>query len=377
LSGRIFLSPPRMTGHEFKYLYEAFHTNWIAPLGGNVDAFENELCALTCTKAAAALSSGTAAVFLGLKALDVGEGDSVLCSDLTFAGSCFPVTYLGARPVFIDSEPEVCNMSPDALRKALEEGERTGRTPKAVIIVDLYGNPADYEKLLPLCRDHGVPVLEDAAEALGSSYKGKSCGAFGELAAFSFNGNKIVTTSGGGAAISSDARLIEKIRFWAAQSREPAPYYEHKEIGYNYRLSNICAGIGRGQLIGLSEKMLARRRIRDFYRESLKDCPVRFIEDPADARSNCWLSVMLLDPGCRVSIPGLISALEKQNIESRHMWKPMHLQPVFNGCGYYTHFDGLSVSSDQFSRGICLPSGEELTEDQLELIAGTVKSCFL
>jgi pyridoxal phosphate-dependent aminotransferase EpsN len=365
-----------MTGHEFKYIYEAFHTNWIAPLGGNIDGFEDELCSITGAKAAAALSSGTSAIFLSLKALGAGAGDTVFCSDLTFAGSCFPITYLDAAPVFIDSEPEGCNMSPAALEKALEEAAKCGRLPKAVIIVDLYGNPADYDKLLPLCGQYGVPVLEDAAEALGSSYRGKSCGTFGDIGVFSFNGNKIITTSGGGAAISNDAKLIEKIRFWAAQSKEPAPYYEHREIGYNCRLSNICAGIGRGQLMGLDDKMRARRRIRAAYIEVLKGYPVSLITEPAFSRSNCWLSVMLLSAQSHNNASGIISALAEKDIEARRMWKPMHEQPVFKGCGYIPHLDGGSVSSELFGRGICLPSGEGLSDCQIELITGVIKSCL-
>lgn len=377
MNERIFLSPPHMSGREFLYLYEAFHNNWIAPLGGNVDGFENELSAITSSKAAVALSSGTAAVFMGLKALGVKEGDSVLCSDLTFAGSCFPIRYLNSTPVLIDSDPISCNMSARALKNALENAAAENRIPRAAVIVDLYGNSADYDKLLPLCDKYNVPVLEDSAEALGASYHGRSCGTFGKMGVFSFNGNKIVTTSGGGAVVSDNAEYIDKIRFWSSQSKEPAPYYEHREIGYNFRLSNICAGIGRGQLSVLREKILGRRRVHDFYVENLKGYPLRFIPGYQNARSNHWLSVMILSPGFSPKVSEIIAALKAQNIESRHMWKPMHDQPVFRNCRFYSDGgNGRAVSSDLFERGVCLPSGETLSTEQLKLIVSTVKSCF-
>lgn len=376
MNERIYLSPPHLCGQEFRFLYEAFHSNWIAPLGKNVTGFEKELCELASSQTAAALSSGTAGVFLGLKALGVAKGDRVFCSDLTFAGSSFPITYLGAEPVFIDSEPQGCNMSPAALETALKDAAEHHCLPKAVEIVDLYGNPAEYDRLLPLCEEYGVPVLEDAAEALGSSMHGKKCGTFGEIGVFSFNGNKIVTTSGGGAVVSGQKDYIEKIRFWATQSREPVPYYEHREIGYNFRLSNICAGIGRGQLTVLEDKIRARRRIHQYYSEHLKGYPLRLIEEPPDSRANCWLSVMLLEPGCKVKSARIIDALESRNIESRRLWKPMHDQPVFRDCAFYPTDGRAAVGSDLFDRGVCLPSGEMLCDGQLAQIVEIIRACF-
>lgn len=377
MENTIYLSPPNMNGMEFQYLYKAFHQNWIAPLGENVDGFEDDLCKTTASKAAVSLSSGSSAVFLGLKALGVGKGDTVFCSDLTFAGSCFPIVWLDAEPVFIDSEPTYLNISPDALESALSTAEKAHRLPKAAVIVDLYGNPADYDRILPILQEYKIPVLEDSAEALGSTLHDHHCGTFGKIGIFSFNGNKIITTSGGGAAVSDNPKYIEKIRFWATQSKEPVPYYEHKEIGYNFRLSNICAGIGRGQLLSLDSKMQQRRHIRNYYSKSLNEYPVRFVCELPDARANCWLSVMLLEPGYEQKVTEIISELKKQKIESRHMWKPMHDQPVFKNCAFFPHTGGsVPVSTDLFNKGICLPSGETLTDGQLDQIVNTIKSCF-
>ena len=372
----IFLSPPAMTGREFQYLYEAFHTNWIAPLGANVSAFEREICAYIRAQDGAALSSGTAAIFMGLKALGVGQGDTVFCSDLTFAASCFPITYLGATPVFIDSEEGSCNMSPEALTLAFQKSEKDNRMPKAGVIVDLYGNPADYDRLLPIFAQYDVPVLEDSAEALGSVYHGNKCGTFGKIGAFSFNGNKIITTSGGGMAVSSSTEIIEKIRFWATQSREPVPYYEHREIGYNLRLSNISAGIGRGQLEGLEKKIEKRRDILDYYTAALKRCPVRFIGREENTRPNCWLSVLFLEQGGIAQANRVLSALEAHGIEGRHVWKPMHEQPVFAAVPFVSQGVNGAFSSRLFETGICLPSGDGLTEMQLEQITDIIRDCF-
>lgn len=365
-----------MTGREFQYLFEAFHTNWIAPLGANVSAFEREICTYTGACDGAALSSGTAAIFMGLKALGVGQGDTVFCSDLTFAASCFPITYLGATPIFIDSDEGSCNMSPEALTLAFQKAEKENHMPKAGIIVDLYGNPADYDRLLPIFAQYNVPVLEDSAEALGSVYHGKKCGLFGQISVFSFNGNKIITTSGGGMAVSSTPGIIEKIRYWATQSREPVPYYEHREIGYNLRLSNISAGIGRGQLEGLEEKIKKRQFIRDYYTAAFKNYPFRFIGIDADTRPNCWLSVLFLEQGGIPQVNRVLSSLIEHGIEGRHVWKPMHEQPVFSAAPFVSHAGNEPVSSRLFQAGICLPSGDGLTEEQLKRITDIIKSCF-
>lgn len=375
MENRIYLSPPHMTGGELKYVYEAFHTNWIAPLGANVDGFEREVCALTGARAAAALSSGSSAIYLSLLALGVQRGDTVLCSTLTFAGSCFPIRMLGAEPVFIDSEPVHCNMSPVALGRALTQMAREGNLPRAAIIVDLYGNPADYGSLLMLCEKYGVPVIEDAAEALGAAYMGRSCGRFGRFGVFSFNGNKIITTSGGGMVLSDDEAAIQKIRFWASQSREPALHYEHKEVGYNFRLSNICAGIGRGQLEGLKEKISAREKIGRRYRQRLGDLPVRFVEPCWGGEPNHWLTVMLVAKGTEEIVGRIIQALDAENIESRPMWKPMHAQPVFADARFFAHEqdDAQGTSLSLFHRGVCLPSGETLTEEEQERVIGIIR----
>lgn len=377
MTERIYLSPPSMTGCEMSFIEEAFRQNRISPTGENIEKFEDEVCALSGVRTAAALSSGTAAIFVSLKALGVSAGDTVYCSDMTFAGSAFPILYLGAEPIFIDCEPTGCNMSPRALEKGLELSSKQNRLPKAVIIVDLFGNPADYDALLPICAHYNIPVLEDAAEALGAVYRGKYCGSFGEAAVFSFNGNKIITTSGGGMVMSNNEKLTRKIKFWAAQSREPVLHYEHKEIGYNFRMSNICAAIGRGQMTGLEEKIRRRKFIKDFYKSALSEYPVRFVTELPECRSNNWLCVMLTDDPNDGAAQRIISALAKNNIESRPVWKPMHEQPIFKDAAFVPHPDGgNSAASDLFRRGICLPSGDGLRVDQLDRIAGIVKSCF-
>ncbi|WP_341348343.1 DegT/DnrJ/EryC1/StrS family aminotransferase [Paenibacillus sp. FSL H3-0469] len=365
---RIYLSPPHMSGNEMKYIQEAFDSNWIAPLGTNVDKFEEEICDYVGMEHGLALSSGTAGIHLALKYFGVGPGDYVFCSDLTFAGSCNPILYQYANPVFIDSEPETWNMSPTALEKAFEWAKNENKMPKAVIIVDLYGQSADYDALLPICEHYGVPVIEDAAEALGASYKGKKCGSFGHIGIFSFNGNKIITTSGGGMIVSNDEEAIKKMRFWATQSREPAKHYEHKEVGYNYRMSNICAGIGRGQLENLNMRIESKKKIRDFYINSLKDFPIEFIPIPDNSDSNYWLTVMLLRSNATVKPFDIIGKLEEGNIESRPVWKPMSLQPLFNESGFFSHSEKEFVGERLFKLGVCLPSGSTLNEVQLNLI---------
>ncbi|WP_438269132.1 DegT/DnrJ/EryC1/StrS family aminotransferase [Paenibacillus odorifer] len=351
-----------------KYIQEAFDTNWIAPLGTNVDKFEEELCEYVGVDHGLALSSGTAGIHLALKYFGVGPGDYVFCSDLTFAGSCNPILYQYANPVFIDSEPETWNMSPIALEKAFEWAKKENKMPKAVIIVDLYGQSADYDLLLPICEKYDVPVIEDAAEALGATYKGKKCGSFGHIGIFSFNGNKIITTSGGGMVVSNDEEAIKKMRFWATQSREPAKHYEHKEVGYNYRMSNICAGIGRGQLRVLNDRIAAKKKIREFYEIALKSYPINFIPISANSEANYWLTVITIEEKCPLKPDDLIGILEVENIESRPVWKPMSLQPLFNTHKYFSHSKEENVGFMLFEKGICLPSGSNLREDQLTKI---------
>lgn len=367
---RIFLSPPHLGGLEESYIKEAIASNWIAPLGPHVNAFERELSAYTGSKAALALNSGTAALHLALRLLRVGAGDIVFCSSLTFIGSANPILYLGATPVFIDSEPETWNMSPIALQKAFVDAEKNGKLPKAVIVVDLYGHSADMEPLLEVCNRYNVPVVEDAAEALGAFHKGRACGNWGKFGIFSFNGNKIITTSGGGMLVSDDEEAIEKALYWATQARDPVPGYQHSEMGYNYRMSNIVAAIGRGQLKVLEQRVQARHRVYKRYYDALCDIPgISFIPESPFGRCNRWLTVISLDPQyCNITPMDLVIALERANIESRPVWKPMHLQPLFKENKYFTHFEQSSVSDRLFRTGICLPSGSNLTEEQQQRI---------
>lgn len=371
---KIYLSPPHMSGLENQYVQEAFDTNWIAPIGPNVDGFEQDVMNYVGAGHALALSSGTAGIHLALKYIGIQRGDYVFCSDLTFAGSCNPILYEQAVPVFIDSEPNSWNMSPAALERAFAWANVQGTLPKAVIIVDLYGQSADYDQLLPICEQYGVPVIEDAAEALGATYHGKHCGTFGHIGVYSFNGNKIITTSGGGMVVSNDEASIHKMKFWATQAREQTTHYEHAEVGYNYRLSNICAGIGRGQLQVLEDRMHAKRGIRARYEERLRDMPVSFMPLLAGGQANHWLTVMTIDKSCHLSTEQIITSLEQDNIEARPVWKPMHLQPLFQDYMYFSH-DG-DVGSDLFQRGICLPSGTALTEEDQDRVIQVIRSCM-
>jgi len=372
---RVYLSPPHMSGKEIEFIKEAFASNWVAPLGPHVDAFELEMAKRVGCRRALALSSGTAAIHLALRLSGVGQGDLVFCSSLTFIGSVNPVLYLGAEPVFIDSEPHSWNMSPVAMEKAFAWARSTGRIPKAVIIVDLYGQSADYDPLLKQCNEYGVPVVEDAAEALGAFYKGKACGTLGRFGVFSFNGNKIITTSGGGMLVSDDEEALKKALFWATQARDPAPWYQHSEMGYNYRMSNIVAAIGRGQLEVLDERVQAHRGIFERYQEAIGDIPgIGFMPEASFGQSNRWLTVMTLNPNiCKVKPMQVIEALAEENIESRPVWKPMHLQPLFAGCKYFTHKDGESVADRLFATGLCLPSGSGMTEEEQERVIQVVK----
>lgn len=380
---RIYLSPPHMSGREREYINEVFDTNWIAPLGPQVDAFERELASYVGVKEVAVLTSGTAALHLALLLLGVGKGDRVFCSSLTFAATANPILYLGADPVFIDSEPESWNMSKGALRRALSDAEQEGTLPKAVIVVNLYGQSADLEPINETCSEYRVPVLEDAAESLGATYKGKMSGSLGKLGVLSFNGNKIITTSGGGALVSDDQKLISKARYLATQARQPARHYEHTEVGYNYRMSNVLAGVGSGQLEVLEDRVAGRRAVFERYFGALKDIDgFEFMPEAEYGRATRWLTVLTVDPGkYGVSRDDIIDALEAENIEARPVWKPMHLQPLYSGCRYYPHFvdEGgplkekgdscLSVSDRLFELGLCLPSGSNLSiEDQDRVI---------
>lgn len=374
MQGRIYLSPPYMAGNEKKYINEAFDTNWIAPLGVNVDMFEKEICEYIGVEHSLALSSGTAGIHLALKYFGVGPEDYVFCSDLTFAASCNPILYQYANPIFIDSEPDSWNMSPIALEEAFKWAKKENKMPKAVIIVDLYGQSADYDLLLPICEQYGVPVIEDAAEALGATYKGKKCGTFGHIGIFSFNGNKIITTSGGGMLVSNDEEAIKKMRFWSTQSREQARHYEHKEIGYNYRMSNISAGIGRGQLEVLDQFIQNRKNIYKVYQEKLAKLPVRFMPISDKGVPNYWLTVLTLSTNSSVKPNDIIGALEEANIESRPVWKPMHLQPLYQNYPFFKHEE--CVSQHLFNTGLCLPSGTAMSDDQTELVMKVIKELF-
>ena len=362
----ILLSTPHMGDNEMSFVEEAFRTNWIAPLGPNVDAFERDIARIAGVDHAAALSSGTAALHLAMVLLDVGPGDRVFCSSFTFAASCNPIRYQHAEPVFIDSDEDSWNMSPAALERALHQASKAGKMPKAVVVVNLYGQSADMDPIVALCDAYDVPIIEDAAESLGARYKGKPSGSFGRLSAFSFNGNKIITTSGGGMLVSDDGALIERARFLSTQARDPAPWYEHSVIGYNYRMSNILAGVGRGQMMVLDERVRARRAVFDAYVAGLAKVPgIAWMPEPAWSYSNRWLSTCTIDPAITgISAFDLIAALGAEMIEARPLWKPMHRQPVFAGCDYVT--DGnASVSDRLFENGLCLPSGSNMSHEEI------------
>ena len=371
---RIYLSPPHMSGDEAVRVSEAFASNWIAPLGPHVEAFEREVAERVGVRAALATSSGTAALHLAGALLGIGRGDLVLCASFTFAASVAPAFHAGAELAFVDSEPGSWNMSPDALERALADCTKRGKLPKAVILVDLYGQSCDMDPLLALSARYGVPVIEDAAEALGSTYRGRPNGSFGAFAALSFNGNKIITTSGGGMLLSNDEEAIARARFLATQARDPAPWYQHSTLGWNYRLSNVLAGIGRGQLVHLDERIAARRRIFDRYAEALDDVRgLSFMPEPSWSCSNRWLSTVLLTDPIKASPLSVLERLESCNIEGRPLWKPMHLQPVFKGTDYWPHESGRDVSGDLFGRGLCLPSGTAMTEQQQDRVIAAVR----
>lgn len=375
MNRRIYLSPPHMSGDEMKYILSAFCTNWIAPMGPNVDAFEEEVAAYIGVNGAVALSAGTAAIHLALKSFGVQQGDYVFCSSFTFAGSCNPILYEKAIPVFIDAEPDSWNMSPKALTLAFERFEKKGKLPKAIIIVNLYGQSADYDKLLPICDYYNVSVIEDAAESIGATYKGKQTGTFGKIGIFSFNGNKIITTSGGGMAVSDDLEVLKKIKFWSTQAREPGNYYEHKEIGYNYRMSNIIAGIGRGQIRVLNDRIKSRKRIHDTYKEAFEDLSeIKMMPIAEYGFPNYWLTIIMLDKNSKTRPCEIISKLEEDNIESRRLWKPMHLQPLFKECDYFCSSE--DISAKLFEDGLCLPSGTAMTDDEISRVISRVRGAI-
>ncbi len=375
MNKRIYLSPPHIGEYEQEFVSDAFGSNWIAPLGPHVDGFEREIVEYTGIKGALALASGTAAIHLALRYLGVQTNDIVFCSSLTFIGSTNPILYQGATPVLIDSEPKSWNMSPSALERAFLDAEQSGTLPKAVIVVNLYGQSADFDALLPICQRYGVPIIEDAAESIGATYTGKASGTFGTFGVYSFNGNKIITTSGGGMLVSDDLEAIEKCRFWATQARDPARHYQHSEMGYNYRLSNILAAVGRGQLRVLDERVKACRQVFERYAEALAEIGgLEFMPELAEGISNRWLTTLTLDPKRSGKTPTqLMDALEQENIEARPVWKPLHLQPLFQGMPYYPHTPDDSVSDRLFEQGLCLPSGSNLTEAEQKQVIRCVK----
>lgn len=375
---RIYLSSPTMHGKEQEFVKEAFDTNWVAPLGPNVNSFEKELAEYVNIPYAAALSSGTAAIHLALRLLGVKKEDIIFVPSLTFSATCNPVIYENATPVFIDSEEETWNMSPEALKKAYEKYP----SPKAVIIVHLYGTPAKLQEIMEICDGKGTVVIEDAAESLSSTYKGKHTGTFGRFGIYSFNGNKIITTSGGGMLVSEEEAMIEKARFLSTQARDPARHYQHSQIGYNYRMSNVTAGIGRGQLLSLDEHKALKKAIYKRYQEAFSDMP-EITMNPLnpDGDANNWLSCMTIKAGCRVTPDMIMDALEAENIECRPIWKPMHLQPVFQEYDFISlseEKDGMiSVSEDIFNRGLCLPSDIKNTQEDMDRIISIVRKVFV
>ena len=370
---KIWLSPPHMGGRERELVKEAFDANWIAPVGPHISNFEQELSKLSQNFNIAALSSGTAAIHLALILAGVQKNDNVICSSFTFSASVNPIKYLGANPIFIDSDKESWNMCPELLTKAIKDGIKNNKKPKAIILVHLYGMPAKLDELIGVASSFEIPLIEDAAEALGSKYKNQQLGTFADFGIYSFNGNKIITTSGGGALVCKNKKLIEKAKFLATQARDEAPHYEHSEVGYNYRMSNVCAAIGVGQLEVLTERVTRKREIFNFYKNELSMIKeITFLEELEPSFSNYWLTTILLDKNSTIDREQLRLHLEKDNIESRPLWKPMHLQPVFKDCKSYVN----GVSEDLFNRGLCLPSGTAMTTEDLKIIVKKVKELY-
>lgn len=375
MNSKIWLSSPHMGGNEMKYIQEAFKTNWIAPLGPNVNGFENELAEYLKINHVAALTSGTAAIHLSLVILGVKPGDEVISSSFTFSATVNPIAYLGAVPVLIDSEEDSWNMDPELLERAIIDRLAIGKKPKAIIAVHLYGMPAKITEIINIAKKFEIPVIEDAAEALGSTYKGKACGTFGDIGILSFNGNKIITTSGGGALVSDNNDFVKKARFLATQARDNAPHYQHSEIGYNYRMSNVLAGIGRGQLEVIGERIAQRRSNFEFYFNNLKKHKsIGFLDEKQFCFSNRWLTTIVVDPiiSGGISIEKIQYKLEKENIETRPLWKPMHLQPIFKDCPSYTN----GVSEKLFNSGLCLPSGSNMSEQDLDRVLFQINQVF-
>lgn len=371
MGDRIWLSSPTMHGEEQKFIKEAFDTNWVAPLGKNVNEFENEISAYIGCKAALAMTAGTHALHIAMKLAGVEQGDIVFCSDFTFAATVNPVSYEKGIQVFIDSERETWNMNPEALEIALK---KYGDKVKAVVVANLYGTPAKLDEIAALCGRYGKVMIEDAAESLSATYKGQQTGTFGKYGILSFNGNKIITTSGGGMLISDDEEAIKKARFWSTQSRETAPWYQHEEIGYNYRMSNIIAGIGRGQLLYLNEHRELKKAIYMRYKEAFADLPLTMNPYLPYSEPNFWLSCVLLDEGCMVAPLEIMEKLAEYNIEARPIWKPMHLQPVFKGHDFVS-VEG-DIGGDIFNRGLCLPSDIKMTAEEQKTVIETIKGCF-
>jgi dTDP-4-amino-4,6-dideoxygalactose transaminase len=372
---RLYLSPPHLSGLEIEYVKEAFSSNWVAPLGPMVDAFEAEIRAYTGARHSVAVSSGTSAIHLSLMLLGVSPGDEVICQSFTFAGSAFPIRYLDATPIFVDSEKTSWNMDPELLRDAIVDRIKRGRIPKAVMVVHLYGQSADLDGIMEVCARYDIPVIEDAAESLGTLHRGTHTGTRAPLGVLSFNGNKIITTSGGGMLLCHNAELAARGKFLATQAREPVPWYEHREIGFNYRMSNILAAIGRGQLKTIEERVARRRAIFDRYSQQLGRIPgITFCPDPPWGRSNHWLTCIQIDSSLSGVTPEDIRlALERENIESRPLWKPMHLQPVF--MKYPSYLSGFSEKV--FRQGLCLPSGSSLSDDDLARVAQIVEKIVM
>ena len=367
---RIWLSPPHLGSKELSYIQDAFSSNYISTVGANIDRFEKSICDYTGASYAVALSSGTAAIHLGLIAAGVQQSDEVLCSTFTFVATANPILYLKAIPVFVESEAQSWNMSPTFLEEAIEERIKKGKKPKAIVVVHLYGQAAKLEELCAIAEKYSITLIEDAAESLGSWYKNKHTGTFGKVGIFSFNGNKIITTSGGGALVTNDKTLAEQVRFLSAQARDTAPYYWHSQLGYNYRMSNILAGVGIGQMEVLEERISKRRSNFEYYRNSLKNIEaISFSPQLPDTSSNHWLNCIVIDKNiCAVKPEAIIEALEKENIEARHLWKPMHTQPLFKEYPYY----GDRLSERLFESGVCLPSGSQLTKQDLQRITGII-----
>ncbi len=374
---RIYLASPHMGGEEINYIHEAFDTNWVAPLGPNVNNFEKEICEYTGAKYSTALASGTSAIHLALKCLGVGQGDVVFCSTLTFSATANPIIYQGAEPVFIDSEYTSWNMCPVALQKAFDDAKKNNKMPKAVVVVNLYGQSADYEKLKFICNKYNVPIIEDAAESLGATYKGVQTGTIGEIGIYSFNGNKIITTSGGGMMVSNDEEYINKALFWATQSRESERHYEHKELGFNYRMSNVVAGIGRGQLKVINDRIAKKKEIYEAYKEGFKDIEDIDMMNVCDfGEPNYWLSAATIKEESKVTPLDIMLALEEENIESRPVWKPMHMQPFFKDHKFFSSLNTGSIAEALFNRGICLPSDTKMSKQDIDLIIQIIKSLY-